>query len=84
MINARKHHTAVLLTNGKVLVSGGQNAATLRSAELYNPSVGTWTLTSSMNDTRALHTASRLTNDKVLIVGGSINGTIYLNSAELY
>ena len=38
---ARISHTATLLSNGEVLVAGGDNSG---SAELYNPSKGSWTL----------------------------------------
>ena len=38
---ARIGHTATLLSNGDVLVAGGDNSG---SAELYNPSTGVWTL----------------------------------------
>ena len=41
---ARYLHTATLLPNGKVLVAGGNTAAGITtSAELYDPSAGTWT-----------------------------------------
>ena len=75
----RGWHTASVLTNGKVLVTGGY----LNSAELYDPSTGVWNVTSNMNYARNDHTASVLTNGKVLVAGGD-NGSNTLNSAELY
>src|SRR5207244_7226708 len=44
MSTARSAHTATLLSNGQVLVVGGidTNGAPLASAELYNPTTGTW------------------------------------------
>ena len=38
---ARDYHTASILTNGTVLVTGGQSSGgILNIAELYNPSTG--------------------------------------------
>ena len=46
-------HTATLLPNGKVLVAGGLiTAASLASAELYDPASGTWSATGSLNTAR--------------------------------
>ncbi len=87
---ARIYHTATLLTNGKVLVVGGQSAdgssiSSLSSAELYDPATGDWTATGSMSGVRAFHTATLLANGKVLVAGGSGNGGINrLASAEVY
>ena len=43
----RYGHTATLLPNGKVLVTGGRgyNYEALNSAELYDPATGTWSIT---------------------------------------
>jgi hypothetical protein len=82
---ARESHTATLLSNGQVLVAGGENSATsfLSSAELYNSATGTWMLTGSMNVPRVSHQAVLLQNGQVLVAGGvNANGT--LASAELY
>src|SRR5207237_1387013 len=65
--------------NGKVLVAGGADT----SAELYDPTTGTWSLTGSLNVARENFAATPLNNGKVLIEGGK-NGTGLLTSAELY
>ena len=65
-------HTATLLQNGKVLVAGGSDEiydpwtvdeevdSALVSAELYDPSTGSWGVTGSLNRGRIFHTATLL------------------------
>ncbi len=85
LMTARASHTATLLPNGKVLVSGGAgNAGYLTSAELYDPATGVWTATGSLTTARALHTATLLPNGKMLVSGGVGSANIALASAELY
>ncbi|CAF1208564.1 unnamed protein product [Adineta steineri] len=85
MNNTRRFHTASVLSNGKVLVTGGFNGyIALNSTELYDPLIGTWATTSNMNDGRVYHRASVLSNGKVLVTGGSNYYVGFLNSAELY
>jgi hypothetical protein len=85
---ARYQHTASLLTNGEVLVSGGlgvnEYSDSLSSAELYNPSTGKWTVTGSMSVGRTAHTATLLQNGKVLVAGGSQCVVHCYDTAELY
>ena len=84
---ARNQHTATLLLNGKVLVTGGNSdggiAVAIASAELYDPANGTWTATGSLITARFNHTATLLPNGKVLVAAG-IDGSNNLASAELY
>src|SRR5438874_643195 len=79
---ARNEHTATLLPSGKVLVAGGFNGSYLTSAELYDPSTGSWSATGSLGTAREFHTATLLPNGKVLVAGG-YNGS-FPTSAELY
>ncbi len=82
---ARYGHTATLLQNGEVLVTGGFNYTDgfLTSAELYDPAKGKWTLTGSLSTTRDGGEAVLLQNGEVLVAGGII-GSSDLVSAELY
>jgi hypothetical protein len=85
MLNPRNSHTATLLANGMVLVTGGltTNGYATNAAELYNPSNETWTATSSLLAARRLHTATLLFGGQVLVAGGldfNANGMV---SAEL-
>jgi hypothetical protein len=85
---ARYEHTATILANGWVLVTGGANdTAILSSAELYNPSTGKWTFTGSMTVPRYGHDAVLLQDGRVLVAGGfppACCGAPGLASAELY
>ncbi len=83
---ARMSMTATLLPSGKVLIAGGQTAASdaLGSSELYNPATGTFTLTGKMITPRSGHTATLLPNGFVLMAGGeNVNG-VSLAKSELY
>ena len=90
MISARGQQTATLLSNGKVLMTGGINCPTTCSvnntAELYDPSSGTFAPTGSMSVARSGHTATLLSTGNVLIAGGSdcTSSCVNYNSAEIY
>lgn len=87
-------HTATLLPDGRVLITGGtssnsteqqDDASILSSAEIYDPSTGTFSLTSSMSYQRQRHTAALLSNGNVLIAGGYGGSSIGdVANAEFY
>ena len=84
MATARANQIAVLLPTGKVLIAGGVTLAypqqsALASAELYDPSAGTFSPASDMSTARGYPSAVLLNNGKVLVVGGA-----QPLSAELY
>jgi uncharacterized protein DUF1566/galactose oxidase-like protein/Kelch motif protein len=85
MSSARGYHTATLLPNGKVLITGGgNNAGALSGAELYDPAAGTFNAASGMmNAARYYHTATLLSSGNVLLVGG-YDGVSVLSSAEIF
>jgi len=86
---ARELHTATMIQgamiNGMVLIAGGQGSGgALASAELYNPTTGTFAATGSLNTARLYHTATLLNDGTVLIAGGYDNNGHTSASAELY
>ena len=79
-------HMAALLTNGKVLVVGGEitGGAYTPGAELYDPSTGKWTRTGSLAVTRYSFQATSVQNGKALVAGGNAATGGLLVEAELY
>jgi hypothetical protein len=72
----RKGHTATLLPNGNLLVTGGVGTnGNLAGVEMYQLATGAWINTNSMNIPRSYHTATMMPDGKVLIVGGSLSAS---------
>jgi tetratricopeptide (TPR) repeat protein/N-acetylneuraminic acid mutarotase len=83
--SARYFHSATLLPNGKVLITGGtNNTTTFSTASLYDPAAGTWSTTNSMLSARQLHAATLLPSGKVLVSGGWDGGSNTHSTCELY
>jgi hypothetical protein len=85
---ARANHSATLLTDGRVLVTGGiiSGSAVTATAEIFDPLTGLFTATATpMAAARTFHAAVKLIDGTVLVTGGASNsdGTS-LSSAEIF
>jgi Kelch motif len=70
MAVAHFEHTATLLKDGKVLVTGGNDFPAIASAEIFDPQTGSFTRADDMTTARTEHTATLLRSGHVLIAGG--------------
>jgi len=83
----RERDTATLLSDGRVLIVGGDDGVgivpAIAPAELYDPGTNTFSATGSTSTGRSRHMAALLADGRVLIAGGfGLFGS--LTSAELY
>ena len=69
MTTPRAGHTATLLYSGKVLVTGGT------TAELYEPTTGTWTAAGTVPLPMSTHRAVRLYSGHVLVLSGAADSS---------
>jgi len=91
MGDARFNHAAVKLPDRTVLVvggAGGQNGdISLATAEVFNPSNGSWTSAGTLSASRTGHTATVFNDGRVLVTGGESvtrGNRRSLNSAEIF
>jgi hypothetical protein len=84
MKTSRYGHTATLLLDGRVLVTGGTKD-TMHSAELFASASSSFTPTSGgMVHVRSGHRAALLVNGNVLIAGGSDSSNNLITTAEIF
>lgn len=88
MTISRMSHSATLLQDGRVLITGGWSGDVdgnyTSSAEIYNPKTGQFTKIPDMTERRSRHTSTLLKDGRVLITGGSIPSPYDIASAEIY
>jgi hypothetical protein len=90
LTTGRGNHTATPLRDGRVLIAGGFTVffgPGVDSAEVYDPTTGTFSPTGTMHDVRGWHTATLLNDGTVLVAGGFTAGPFTgrtLASAETY
>jgi hypothetical protein len=76
MSTERESHTATVLKDGKVLITGGHkdrraNVTIYRSSEIYDPAKKIFVPTGDLTVKRHKHEATLLADGRVLILGGS-------------
>jgi hypothetical protein len=78
----RQSHAATVLPSGLVLVTGGYWLGPLSSAQLLDPTDGTWIEVRPMNLPRYEHMGALLPDGRVLVSGGRYQDV--LSDAEVY
>ena len=76
MGDARTEHEATLLSDGRVLVTGGL----LPRAEVYDPDTDTWYSTGPMIETRYRHLALKLNDGTVIVSGGQADKYVHITA----
>ena len=90
MTVARSDHTMTVLSDGTVLVAGGQtcisatSCSALASAEIYDPKAGTFTSTSNGMSAARFGASAVLLNSGSALIAGGFDGTNLPPAAEIY
>lgn len=90
MNTARARATVTTLADGRIMVAGGcttiRCAATLASAEIYDPELDTWETVGEMSTARGGHWAAPLIDGRVMIGGGCATQgcAVVLATAEIF
>ncbi len=83
MKTPRLNHAATILSDGKVLMTGGSNGvAVLDSAEIYDPGTRSFSPVGNLAAARKFHAASILPDGKALVAGGEADQP--LSSMEIF
>ena len=83
MTDTRREHSSTLLSDGRVLITGGQAGDVQSSAEIYDPILNHWNSAAPMSRARFRHTTNLLADGRAIVIGGSDNSAI-LTNAEIY
>jgi len=82
---------AILLDDGRVLVTGGffidkdsNTRGYLNVCEIYDPSTNKWSLTDTLKSKRAGHTITKLNDGRILVAGGFNEDELSINKCEIF
>ncbi len=88
---ARRGHTATLMPDGKVLVTGGTDGGSdngtdgglqIKGTEIYDPAADKWSFAPELGTARSSHTATLLSTGVLLVAGGMDNSGSAVSSVE--
>ncbi len=81
---ARSGACTVVLSDGRLLISGGADASgPTATADLFS-TTGSWSAAAGMNSPRSHQSCAVLQDGRVLVAGGTTSGGGITNSAEIY
>lgn len=81
MVLARYDHTSTVLSDGRVLIAGGNPDSS--AAETYEPQLDSFVASGSLSFNRRYHTANLLKSGRVILIGGA-NSTGAPTISEIY
>ena len=80
----RAHHTATVLSDGRILIAGGsQGSRLLPECEVYDPERGQFHATAPLNFPRTGHTAVTVAGGRIVLAGG-FDGKSLLDTIEVF
>lgn len=83
---SRSRHTATCLTDGRILLVGGEQATDifLTDVDIFDPVTASTSQTAPLHRERAGHTDTLLLDGRVLVVGGGSLSWGWMDDAEVY
>ena len=86
MLHSRVYHSATLLPDGRVLVTGGMDEAftPLRTSEVFDPETNQWTEAGEMTESRTEHSAALLEDGRVIVTGGLNEKLKIIGTTEIF
>ena len=80
----RSLHSAAVMGDGSVIVTGGQFQGVLADAQIFNPSTGHWGTAAQMNTPRYGHAMAVLSPTTVAVFGGMGTAHEPISDVEIY
>lgn len=83
MTEPRFLHEAIMLNNGKILITGGSvNYKTIATAEIYDPQKNVFVKTGNMQKKRGAPSLTLLKDGRVLFIGGADDKSVEIYNPE--
>ncbi len=83
MTNSRTYTSAVLLSNGTVLIAGGYDGGALITTEIYNPVLNSWSAGNPLAEERYAHVSAELPDGSIIVMGGRNTAQTEINTMDI-